>query len=140
MGGVNAKFAFYNNAFTGQPDIIDYKDWIVGLARRNNALKIYYTFVHYGLKKLRSTVQAQQQKVQYLIDLVKSHPQLFKLYTVQYALVSFQVLGKDGAPSNEITKKVTLKVNNIKEGFSNPAEYRGTSVVRMVVGSFHTKK
>jgi len=56
MGGINAKFAFYNNAFTGQPDIVDYKDWIVGLARRNNALKIYYTFVHYGLKKLRTAV------------------------------------------------------------------------------------
>ncbi len=63
IGGVNAKFAFYNNAFTGQPNIIDYKDWIVGLARRNNALKIYYTFVHYGLKKLRDTIEAQYEKV-----------------------------------------------------------------------------
>ena len=140
LGGINAKFSFYNNAFTGQADVVDYKDWIVGLGRRNNALKIYYTFVHYGLKKLRAAVLSQEEKVNYLIQLVDSQQGLLKIFTVQYGLVTFQVLGKDGVPSNELTKKVTGRVNNIKEGFSSPGEYRGTSVVRIVAGSFHTQK
>jgi len=96
MGGANAKFSFFKNAFTGQSDVVDYKDWVVGLARRNNSLKIYYTFVHYGLRKLRNSVEDQEEKVQYLIDLVKEQSGLFKLFSVQYALVTFQVLAKDG--------------------------------------------
>jgi hypothetical protein len=59
---------------------------------------------------------------------------------VQYGLVTFQVLGKDGQVSNELTKKVTAQINNIKEGFSTSGEYRGSSVVRLVIASFYTKK
>jgi aromatic-L-amino-acid/L-tryptophan decarboxylase len=49
-------FHFYKNQYTGQNDVVDYKDWIVGLARRNNSLKIYYTFEHYGVKMIREAV------------------------------------------------------------------------------------
>lgn len=54
--GQMAQFSFYKNEFNQNYDIIDYKDWIVGLARRNNALKLYYTFIHYGMKKIRESV------------------------------------------------------------------------------------
>jgi aromatic-L-amino-acid/L-tryptophan decarboxylase len=50
------QFAFYKNHFTDNYDVVDYKDWIVGLARRNNSIKMYYTFVHYGLNRLRQSV------------------------------------------------------------------------------------
>jgi hypothetical protein len=56
FGANTLKFSFYKNQFTDNSDIVDYKDWIVGLGRRNNALKLYYTFSHFGLKRLRSAV------------------------------------------------------------------------------------
>jgi hypothetical protein len=47
--GGTSKFSFYENKYTGKHDVVDYKDWIVGLARRNNGIKFYYLFSHYGL-------------------------------------------------------------------------------------------
>jgi aromatic-L-amino-acid decarboxylase len=46
------EFSFYNK-FSEENDIVDYKDWQIGLARRFNSLKVYYLFKFYGLKKLR---------------------------------------------------------------------------------------
>lgn len=56
MSGANAKFIFFKNAFTGQADVVDYKDWNVALGRRTSAVKVYYTLAHYGLKKIRSAI------------------------------------------------------------------------------------
>ena len=53
-------FHFYKNQYTGLNDVVDYKDWIVGLYRRNSAIKIYYTFEYYGVKMLREAVEGQQ--------------------------------------------------------------------------------
>ena len=53
FGAKTLTFSFYKNEYSGQQDIVDYKDWIVGLGRRNNSLKLYYTFSHYGLKIIR---------------------------------------------------------------------------------------
>jgi hypothetical protein len=47
--GGTAKFSFYENKYTGKNDVVDYKDWIIGLARRNNAIKFYFLYSHYGL-------------------------------------------------------------------------------------------
>lgn len=62
------------------------------------------------------------------------------MHTVQYGVCSFHVLGKDGSVSNEISKKVTGKINNIKEGFSSPGSFKGNHVVRISIGNFHTTK
>jgi hypothetical protein len=62
------------------------------------------------------------------------------MHTVQYGVCSFHVLGKDGSASNEISKKVTAKICNIKEGFSTPGSFKGNNVVRISIGNFHTTK
>lgn len=72
FGAANAKFSFYQNSYTGQQDVVDYKDWIVGLGRRNNALKLYYGLSHYGIKRLVASIEDLQQKNDYFIDLVRS--------------------------------------------------------------------
>ena len=47
--GSDINFSFYKNQYTGHYNVIDYKDWMFGLNRRNNSLKFYYLFKHYGL-------------------------------------------------------------------------------------------
>jgi hypothetical protein len=47
--GSDLSFSFYKNQYTGKQNVIDYKDWMLGLNRRNNSLKFYYLFKHYGL-------------------------------------------------------------------------------------------
>lgn len=59
FGARKLSFSIFQNHYTENHDVIDYKDWTIGLSRRNNALKLYYTFVHYGLKSLREAILQQ---------------------------------------------------------------------------------
>lgn len=140
FGASTIDFPFFENVYTGQRDVVDYKDWIVGLGRRNNALKLYYFYTHYGLKSLRNALKELEEKNEYFVDLVKEYPDIFKIHTIQYGVCSFHVLKKDGSPSNEISKQVTGKISNIKEGFSSPGTFKGNHVVRISIGNFHTTK
>jgi DNA-directed RNA polymerase subunit beta len=45
---------------------------------------------------------------------------------------------KDGNPSNALTKEAALATKNIVEGFTTPTEFKGTYVLRIVIGNFHT--
>lgn len=47
--GSDVSFSFFKNHYSDQYDVIDYKDWMFGLGRRNNSIKFYYLFRHYGL-------------------------------------------------------------------------------------------
>lgn len=118
--------------------MVDYKDWIVGLARRNNSIKMYYTFLHYGLNRIRQSVIDQEGKAVRLIEKIRAHPHLFSLHTIQYTVVLFQVKDKQGNVSTELTKSVAAKVKNSREGYCSPAEFKGTYVIRIVVGNFHS--
>jgi glutamate/tyrosine decarboxylase-like PLP-dependent enzyme len=138
FGAQSLNFHFYNNDYSGNGDVVDYKDWINGLSRRNNSLKLYYCISHYGFKRLRDAIDGQPEKCEMLIELVKAHPNLFRLHTTQYGVITFECLDHNGAPSNELTKAVNAKISNIKEGFSSPGEFQGLNVVRIVVGHFHT--
>lgn len=56
------EFSFYNNKYSGKNDVVDYKDWMIGLSRRNNSIKFYFLFEHYGLKMLRSIIEETSRK------------------------------------------------------------------------------
>lgn len=113
--GANAlHFSFYKNEYTNECDVVDYKDWIVGLARRNNAIKLYYTFLHYGLKRIRESVLSNEEKALRLVEKIRAQADLFNIHTIQYSVVLFQVKDKHGQASNHLTKSVALKIKNIK--------------------------
>jgi glutamate/tyrosine decarboxylase-like PLP-dependent enzyme len=114
FGASSLAFHFYKNQYSGQEDVVDYKDWIIGLFRRNSSLKLYYCLSHYGFKRLREAVEGQQAKFELLVELVKGHPDLFRLHTNQYAVTTFQCLDRDGTPSNELTQAVNARISNIK--------------------------
>lgn len=65
--GADISFSFYKNQFTGKPNVIDYKDWMLGLNRRNNSLKFYYLFKHYGLEKLRNYIRMTVEKANHFV-------------------------------------------------------------------------
>lgn len=138
FGAKTINFSFYKNQYTDNYDVVDYKDWIVGLGRRNNSLKLYYTFTHYGLKQIREAVESLDRKALILIEQIKSLSQLFEIHAIQYGLVLFKVKGKDGKTSDKLTKSVAARIKNISEGFCTPAEFQGDYNLRIVVGNFHT--
>lgn len=42
--------------------MVDYKDWVIGLGRRNNSIKFFFMFEHYGLETLRKLIYETQKK------------------------------------------------------------------------------
>ena len=52
-GGATLCFHFDKNKYSGQNDVVNYKNWIIWNTRRNNGLKLFYFYDHYGLKKVR---------------------------------------------------------------------------------------
>jgi glutamate/tyrosine decarboxylase-like PLP-dependent enzyme len=93
----------------------------VGLGRRNNALKIYYTFVHYGVLKIRNAVEKLEDQAKYLIQKIKEQKDLFEIYTIQYTVVTFRIKDRNGNISDALTRRVAAKVKNSEEGFSSPS-------------------
>lgn len=71
---------------------------------------------------------------------MKQEHDLLKLHTVQYGVYTFHVLTKKGEVSDKITKQVTDRISNIKEGFSSPGHFKETNVIRLHFGCFHTTK
>lgn len=69
---------------------------------------------------------SNEEKALRLVEKIRAHPQLFKIHSIQYSVVLFQVKDKQGAVSNELTKSVAAKIKNIKEGFCSPTGFRGT--------------
>lgn len=60
------KFSFYENKYTGKQDVVDYKDWVVGLGRRNNSIKFYFLYEHYGMENLRKLIYETNNKTDHL--------------------------------------------------------------------------
>lgn len=133
-----SNFTFYQNKFNEDYDVTDYKDWTVGLGRRNNSLKLYYTFKHYGIKFIREEVEKQDEKLDFLHKLVEQHSDLFDIHAIQYSLILFEAKLKNGKTSQRLTRQIGQKTKNIGEGFSTPSQSKGIYMLRINICNFHT--
>jgi hypothetical protein len=79
---------------------------------------------------LREAVEEQQEKVNYLQELIAQKKYLFVLHTVQYGtLIFLSLTSKEASPSDQLTRD-----------FSSPGDFDGQSTIRIVIGNFHTTK
>lgn len=52
LGGENENPEYLKNKFTDEHDVIDYKNWQVGLGRRFSSLKIWFLIRNFGVEGL----------------------------------------------------------------------------------------
>ena len=88
----------------------------------------------YGLKRIRKNLTDLEEKADYLVERIKSHPDFFEIHTYRFLTVLWSVKDKGGKPSNKLTKAIGEKTKNIYEGFSTPGEFKGNCFLRIVVG------
>lgn len=124
MGG-KSDFSFYKNEYSDNYDVIDYKDWRIGLVRRNYALHFYYLFSHFGVDKIKEGIEGLQSGTDYLEELLMGRTDLFEIRYKAYSLISFRVIGRNGKPSNYLRKKLGKLVSNSDEGFCTPSFFKG---------------
>lgn len=68
--GADINFSFFKNEYSGRTNVVDYKDWSFGLMRKNNSMKFYYLFRHYGLQQLRGYVRSIVERAKGLQGLI----------------------------------------------------------------------
>jgi glutamate/tyrosine decarboxylase-like PLP-dependent enzyme len=124
MGG-KSEFSFYKNEYSDNYDVVDYKDWTIGLVRRNYAMHFYYLYSHYGIDKLKDAIESLQLKTEYLEELVASRSDLFEVRFKGYSLLSFRLVGNSDKSSNSLTKLLGLAIKNTEDGFSTPSSAKG---------------
>lgn len=132
------KFSFYENKYTGKQDVVDYKDWIIGLGRRNNSIKFYFLFEHYGLENLRKLIYQTQHKADNLQSEILKDKDLFEVFCKQFGIVCFRVKCKNGRVNDQLTKRVTDRVKNVDEGFMSPGHFKDVWLLRIVIGNYHS--
>lgn len=86
---------------------MDYQDWIIGLSRRNNSIKFYFLFEHYGLENLRKMIYETQTKADVLEKEVMKDSELFEVFCRKYGVLCFRVKCKYGRANDELTKRVS---------------------------------
>lgn len=56
-GKLLEKNEIYQNAFNGEYDIVDYKDWTVGFGKKFNSMKFYIVFNYFGTEGMQRFVR-----------------------------------------------------------------------------------
>lgn len=117
---------------------MDYKDWIIGLNRRNNSIKFYFLFEHYGMENLRRVIMETEYKTDELEKMVRGDEEIFEVFSRRFGILCFRVKGKDGRLNDGLTKKVIDQVKNSDEGFMSPGLFKGINLLRIVVGNYQS--
>lgn len=138
--GGTSEFSFYSNTFTGNNDVVDYKDWTVSLGRRALSFRFLFLYEHYGLQNLRQLIYQLDEKSKLFQRLIIKQDKIFEMYVKAFGLVGFRVKDNKGKVSNEITKLVSEQVRNIDEGYLTPGSFEQVNFIRVVVGNNSTSE
>ena len=60
------------------------------------------------------------------------------MFCKQFGVVCFRVKCKNGRVNDDLTKRVIDSVKNIDEGFMSPGFFKGTHLLRIVIGNYHS--
>lgn len=106
-------FNFYKNKYSGQENVIDFKEWSLSTGRRSTGLKFYFLYKFYGLQRLQKHVRDLVEKAKYIEGLVQNE-KIFKLFCKPaYGLVCYQLCNKKGEADSRLTKILGSRVENI---------------------------
>lgn len=79
---VNPNPEYLKNKYTNQNDIIDYKDWQIGLGRKFSSIKVFYVIRSFGLEGLREVLNNSIKLATYFNELI-SKDSRFSLFCKQ---------------------------------------------------------
>ncbi len=115
LGGPTPEFL--KNKFTNEYDIIDYKDWQIGLGRRFNSLRFWYMIRSLGVEGMRENVTQKIELAKVFENHVKKNSRFEMICKRELALVCWRLVkDKDGNPIpedkiNDVNKKLLDNIN-----------------------------
>jgi len=131
---------YLRNAATESGQVVDYRDWQVPLGRRMRALKLWSVVHGIGLAGLRATIRRHIDLAGGLAEQVRSADGFRLAVEPSLALVCLQVVGDDGRPDSEATRRVLETVNDGGRSFLTHTVVDGHYTIRVAVGALLTEQ
>ncbi|KAH8601652.1 pyridoxal phosphate-dependent transferase [Bisporella sp. PMI_857] len=124
---------YLRNEFSESGLVTDYRDWQIPLGRRFRSLKIWFVLRTYGVSGLQAHIRKHVKLGETFASLVKSRQDLFEIITgPDFALTVFNVVGKDKAEEDRLTKEVYELVNKRGEIYITSSVVGGRYAIRVV--------
>ena len=130
---------YLKNQFSGESDIIDYKDWQVGLSRRFNSLRFWYMIRSLGVEGMRKNITEKIELAKVFENLLKQNPRFEMVCKRELSLICFRLVkDKEGnrIPTekiNEINKKLLDSLNNTNKYYLVASVIRDIYFLRFVI-------
>ena len=131
---------YLRNAATESGQVVDYRDWQVPLGRRMRALKLWAVIQGHGLTGLREAIREHVALAGWLADQVRAQDGFVLATAPSLALVCLQVVGPEGEPDDEATRRLMAAVNAEGRSFLTHTVLDGHYVIRVAVGSVATER
>ncbi|CAH1960117.1 unnamed protein product [Acanthoscelides obtectus] len=112
----------------------EYRHWQVSLGRRFRALKLWFVLKIYGVEGIQKHVRHQISLAKYFEELVRTDDR-FEVCTSSMGLVTFRLEG-----DNQLTKNLISRIQERKNIFVIPGQFRNKYVIRFAVCSRLTER
>ena len=125
---------YLRNDASASGAVIDYRDWHVPLGRRFRALKLWFVLRAYGAEGIRARIREHVQWAGQLAGRLGDDPRFELVAPTPLALVSFRHRAGDDA-----TKRLVAAINATGHSYVTPSVLRGSTFIRVSVGSTTTR-
>ncbi len=112
---------YLKNQFTNEHDIIDYKDWQIGLGRRFNSLRIWFMMRSVGVEGMKQNILEKIELAKEFEKLLEQDSQFEKICKRELSLLCFRIIKDPKGQAipedkiNEVNKKLLESINDSRE-------------------------
>jgi glutamate/tyrosine decarboxylase-like PLP-dependent enzyme len=143
LGGATPQYL--KNKYTDEYDIIDYKDWQIGLGRRFNSLRFWYMIRSLGVEGMRDNITEKIELAKEFETLLKQNPQFEMVCKRELSLVCFRlvkdksgnVIPKDKV--NDVNTKLLELIEATNKYHLVSSLIKDTIFIRFVICNHNTK-
>ncbi|XP_074269473.1 tyrosine decarboxylase 1-like [Silene latifolia] len=141
VDSLSTKAELLKNKATDIGNVIDYKDWQIGIGRRFRALKLWIVISRYGSANLIAHIRSDIELAKYFESLIEQDTRFELVVPRKFALVCFRLTptGVD-ASGNVMNQKLLEDINCSGEAFMTHAMLGGTFAIRCAIGGSLTEK
>ncbi|HEX9766729.1 MAG TPA: pyridoxal-dependent decarboxylase [Nitriliruptorales bacterium] len=126
--------SYLRNETTDRDDVIDYRDWHVGLGRRFRSLKLWLVLRMFGAEQMRTILREHVRLARDLADRIEQHAGLELMGPSHWPLVCFRAVAGD-----DRTRAIAAAVNASESLAVTVAEdVDGHPYVRVSIGQANT--
>ena len=144
LGGPTPEYL--KNKFTNEYDIIDYKDWQIGLGRRFNSLRIWFMIRSIGVEGLRENIVSKIELAKEFENLLNNNSRFEKICKRELSLVCFRLIKDQNGNKipdekvNENNKKLLDSINETNKYHLVGSVVNNIHFLRFVVCNHNTTK